>query len=81
VEVAFALFLVSAWIVNLVVLLPVEAAAAVAPVCHKPFVVTMVVAAENAPPFALEYTYTLFVAFPQSPGASRSRSNVILTPP
>jgi hypothetical protein len=54
VDVAFALFLVSAWMVNLVVLLPVVAAVAVAPVCHKPFVVAIVVAAENAPPSALE---------------------------
>ena len=54
VDVALALFLVSAWMVNLVVLLPVTAAVAVAPVCHKPFVVAMVVAAENAPPSALE---------------------------
>ena len=54
VDVALALFLVSAWMVNLVVLLPVDAAVAVAPVCHIPFVVAIVVAAENAPPSALE---------------------------
>lgn len=54
VDVAFALFLVSAWMVNLVVLLPVEAAVAVAPVCHEPFDVTIVVADEKAPPSALE---------------------------
>ena len=54
VDVAFAGFLVSAWIVNRVVLLPVVAAVAVAPVCHEPLGVTTVVAAENAPPSALE---------------------------
>lgn len=54
VEVAFASFRVSAWMVNRVVLVPVVAAVAVAPVCHDPFVVGMVVAEENAPPFALE---------------------------
>lgn len=56
VDVVLALFLVSAWIVNRVVLLPVVAAVAVAPVCHDPFEVTMDVADENVPPSALEYT-------------------------
>jgi hypothetical protein len=54
VDVSFAPFRVSAWMVNLVVLLPVDAATAVAPACHDPFDVTTVVAVENAPPSALE---------------------------
>lgn len=54
VDVGFAGFLVSAWMVNLVVLLPVVAAVAVAPVCQEPLVVTIAVADENVPPSALE---------------------------
>jgi hypothetical protein len=54
VEVVFAEFRVSAWIVKRVVLAPVVAAVAVAPVSQEPLAVTTVVGAEKAPPSALE---------------------------
>jgi hypothetical protein len=51
---AVVLPLVSAWIVNLVVLVPLDVAVAVAPVWNEPFAAPIVAAKENAPPSALE---------------------------